>query len=209
MLDTVKENPVPTIIAGLSIGWLVAKGSSDSSSSRSRRDGSDYRRVRTYPRAYEQHPYDPYNEEEYYRQTQRQTQPEHHEASKGASMKKRAGEMGSRARSQATHAGEQAQARARRTAGRAEHVMEENPLAVGAATFALGAMAGLMLPGTQTEDEFMGSTRDRAVEKAQSSARDTMGRAKHVAERTAEEAKETAKEETQKEKEKAKSEKSS
>ncbi len=26
MLDTIKENPVPAIIAGLSVGWLVAKG---------------------------------------------------------------------------------------------------------------------------------------------------------------------------------------
>ena len=44
--------------------------------------------------------------------------------------------------------------------------MEERPLALGAAALALGVMAGLMIPSTRKEDELMGETRDRLMERA-------------------------------------------
>ncbi|HET9227826.1 MAG TPA: DUF3618 domain-containing protein, partial [Thermoanaerobaculia bacterium] len=44
--------------------------------------------------------------------------------------------------------------------------MEERPLALGAAAIALGVVAGLMIPSTRKEDELMGETRDRLMERA-------------------------------------------
>ncbi len=39
MLDTIKQNPIPSILAGLSVGWLVAKGSSSSDGKAHRMQG--------------------------------------------------------------------------------------------------------------------------------------------------------------------------
>lgn len=52
MLDTIKENPVPSLIAGLSIGWLIMKGNEHDDTSR-RWDSSGYRRSYGYGRDYE------------------------------------------------------------------------------------------------------------------------------------------------------------
>lgn len=43
--------------------------------------------------------------------------------------------------------------------------MKDNPLAVGAATFALGAVAGLSLPSSELENRALGRTRDAIVDR--------------------------------------------
>jgi len=48
-----------------------------------------------------------------------------------------------------------------------DHYINENPLAVGAAAFALGAVVGLAIPATRYEGELMGETRDELLRKAQ------------------------------------------
>jgi ElaB/YqjD/DUF883 family membrane-anchored ribosome-binding protein len=48
-----------------------------------------------------------------------------------------------------------------------DHHINENPLAVGAAAFALGAVVGLAIPSTRYEGELMGETRDELLKKAQ------------------------------------------
>jgi ElaB/YqjD/DUF883 family membrane-anchored ribosome-binding protein len=58
--------------------------------------------------------------------------------------------------------------------------MRENPLTVGAAAVALGAAVGLTAPRTQTEDEWMGETRDALMERAQEVAEDTVQQAQKV-----------------------------
>ena len=220
MFDTIKENPVPSVLAGLSIGWLIAKGSS--SSSQDRYEGDRY--VRTYPRGgryyeredYGREPYyagrrgGAYREERYYDESDDyryadydESGARHEDNDEGRSASERAGDAASGAQQTAKRYGHQAQRQARRAASRSEEMMEDNPLAVGAATLALGAFAGLLLPSTRKEDELMGETRDRVVHQAQSAAQETAERAQHVAEKTAEDAKETAKEEAKKEKEKS------
>ena len=59
-----------------------------------------------------------------------------------------------------------------------ESTMRENPLALGAVALAVGAAIGLALPHTQIEDEWMGETKERLVERAQ----DVAGEALHKAE---------------------------
>lgn len=48
-----------------------------------------------------------------------------------------------------------------------DQYMDTNPLAVGAAAFALGAVVGLAIPATRYEGELMGETRDELLRKAQ------------------------------------------
>ena len=85
-----------------------------------------------------------------------------------------------------------------RAAGRAKgagrgltDLIESQPLIAGLVTAALGALVGVMLPGTRREDELMGSARDNLA----SQAREAAERAREVAQKTFDEAKETAKQE--------------
>ncbi len=70
--------------------------------------------------------------------------------------------------------------------------MEENPLAMGAAALAIGVVAGLMIPSTQKEDEMMGETRDRLVDRAREVGEEALEKGKHVATAAVETLKEEA-----------------
>lgn len=59
--------------------------------------------------------------------------------------------------------------------------MEERPLAIGAAALALGVVAGLMVPSTRKEDELMGETRDRLMERAREVGEEALDKGKQVA----------------------------
>jgi hypothetical protein len=89
------------------------------------------------------------------------------------------------------HYAEEAGIRGRRVARRAgrqvmrvergfENTIKENPLAIGAVALAVGAAIGLSLPSTQTEDEWMGATKERLVDRAE----DFAGEALHKVEST-------------------------
>ncbi|MDQ2669326.1 MAG: DUF3618 domain-containing protein [Gemmatimonadota bacterium] len=81
--------------------------------------------------------------------------------------------------------------RARRTRGWAEHQMDENPLVMGAAIMALGAVVGSLVPTTRKEDELIGRKRDELMDRARS----TMHEAREVIGATARETMESVKEE--------------
>lgn len=85
-----------------------------------------------------------------------------------------------------------AQYQAQRLEDRFQRVMRENPLAVGAAAFALGAAIGLAVPETDREDQLMGEARDTVVEKAQAVAQDTMQKVQGVAEQAGQAAQQAA-----------------
>ena len=59
-----------------------------------------------------------------------------------------------------------------------QRLVNENPLAVGAAAIAVGAAVGLALPKTQLEHEYMGEASEKLVDKAQQVARDAMDKVK-------------------------------
>lgn len=69
--------------------------------------------------------------------------------------------------------------------------IETQPLVAGLITAAIGALVGIVLPGTRREDELMGGARDNLA----SQAREAAGRAREVAQKTFDDAKETAKQE--------------
>jgi hypothetical protein len=60
--------------------------------------------------------------------------------------------------------------------------LDEQPLVVGAAAIAVGLVAGLLVPGTNREDEMLGETRDEMWQRAREKGRDVLQKGKHVAE---------------------------
>lgn len=70
--------------------------------------------------------------------------------------------------------------------------MEESPLAMGAAALAIGVVAGLMIPSTRKEDEMMGETRDRLMDRAREVGEEALEKGKHVATAAVETLKEEA-----------------
>lgn len=103
----------------------------------------------------------------------------------------RASHAMSAARSRATDLRYGAADRARRTRGWAEQQMDENPLVLGAAVLALGAVVGSLVPTTRREDELIGPRRDELMDRA----RGRMREAREVLGATARETLESVKEE--------------
>jgi hypothetical protein len=62
-----------------------------------------------------------------------------------------------------------------------QRLLWENPLAIGAAALAVGAIAGLALPQTERENQLMGEARDNLVEQAKSVAAETLDKVQQVA----------------------------
>ena len=59
-------------------------------------------------------------------------------------------------------------------------LLDENPLKVGAATLALGFVAGLVLPLTRKENEMMGETRERLLERAREAGQDALTKGQKI-----------------------------
>lgn len=76
---------------------------------------------------------------------------------------------------------------ARRTRGAWERLLEEEPLVIGLAGLAVGALAGASLPRTDSEDALFGEARDEAVATAAQRGHDVAEKARESAEETARE----------------------
>jgi ElaB/YqjD/DUF883 family membrane-anchored ribosome-binding protein len=96
-------------------------------------------------------------------------------------VKETAGEWTHDTAERVSHLGHQAKEGAMRAGRGFQHLIQENPLAVGAAAVAVGAVVGLALPSTRIEQEYMGETSEKLVDKAQQVARDAMDKVKTAA----------------------------
>jgi len=116
----------------------------------------------------------------------------HKVADVAESVKERASDLGHRTREKASELGGLTREKAselkyqtRNQARRAQtgfwQMMEENPLAVGVATLTLGLLGGLALPSTRKEDELLGETRDRLVDRIEEVGREALDKGKQVA----------------------------
>lgn len=93
---------------------------------------------------------------------------------KTAELRRRAGEKGAQMKEKARHGYEQG-------CETLKHTAEERPLAVGLGFLAIGVIAGMLLPSTRKEDELVGPTRDRLVNRSREVAEDAVDRGKQVA----------------------------
>jgi Protein of unknown function (DUF3618). len=66
-----------------------------------------------------------------------------------------------------------------------DRYINENPLAVGAAAFAIGAVVGLAIPSTKYEGELMGETRDELLRKAQDKGSMLLDKTRHLVDEAA------------------------
>lgn len=189
MTETVRQNPVPALLAGIGIGWLLMKSREVDGHAAYRRT----ERYRTSPEFRYGYGYDT--------STGAMGRMAGHTresvAETAADVRERISDVTARAQetlSDATaRAQEQAQVRGQQVRGQFERLMQENPLAMGACALACGAALGLLLPSTRKEDELLGGARDTLVESARETAQETMQKVQRVAEEAQHAAQEGAK----------------
>lgn len=116
----------------------------------------------------------------------------HKVADVAGNVREHASDLGHKTREKASELKYRTQSQARRAQTGFWQMMEENPLAVGVATLALGVLAGLSLPSTRREDELLGETRDRMVDKIEEVGREALDKGKQIAETTVETLKDEA-----------------
>ncbi len=81
------------------------------------------------------------------------------------------------ARERAGRVSSSAHAQAQRVRGGYDRLVNEQPLALGAIGFAVGAVLAALAPRTHAEDEWMGSASDRLAERTKDMAREQLDRA--------------------------------
>ena len=192
LVSAVRENPIPALMVGVGLGWLIfgarrSDGSRSRSryvSGRSRRRGLNDVSLRAgYVEDFDEYGEYPAEPRTVYGTTRGRQQ----ETGIGESVKERAGELADRAQDVAGTVAEQTRVQAERL----EDQFYENPLAIAAATLALGVAAGLAVPSTRAEVELVGEARDRLVDRVRDVARETGEKVTQVAERVMEEGQET------------------
>ncbi len=77
--------------------------------------------------------------------------------------------------------GRRAQRKGRQATRTVQRAWQQNPLLMGAASAVLGLMVGMAIPETEIENEYMGETRDNALEEVQQTVRDTVGKVQNAA----------------------------
>jgi ElaB/YqjD/DUF883 family membrane-anchored ribosome-binding protein len=80
------------------------------------------------------------------------------------------------------------------TARQARSVAEENPIGLAIGAFAVGFVAGMLIPSTRVEDEKFGSVADDVKDKIKETGQEAVERGKQVAQDAAQSAQETVKE---------------
>lgn len=199
IVETIKQNPVPAALAGFGLAWLFMAGNKDSQAERYYRYDT-----RVYP---------------YPQEGQRPQGVSDRVSDRVSEVERKASETAHRVRDEARHTAQEVRDRAeqltheaqqqteelrqeaeyqvRRARHGFQQMLEENPLAVGAAAVAIGAAIGMAIPSTRQEDELMGETRDRLVDRAETTAQQTMEKVKTVAEKATTAAEEEAKREAE------------
>ena len=99
-----------------------------------------------------------------------------------SSVRDAAGSAADTTRRQFHDLSDQATQKARAASGQLKNTLQDNPMALGLAALAAGAIVGLTLPSTRIESEYMGETRDRLFDQAKSVAQDAAQKVQRVTE---------------------------
>ena len=173
VVEGAKQNPIPALMIGAGVAWLLMDRS------RNKGNGHSYRN--------ESSQYSPRGErnyasgEDYYRSTE----PAYSDVDYGRSTGWRDESSSSSWRetgtSRAMSARDSARQTVRRTQNQLQRMLNDNPLLVAAAAVLAGAAVGASLPETERENRLMGEARDSVVDRAQEAARDAADTVKEVA----------------------------
>ena len=166
--DVVWRNPIPVALIGLGLGMIAMRAFR-------RGNGYDYD---------ERHSSSRMPRQSY---TDRQTEygwdrTEHTSTGSLNRVKETASDLAHRSTDALNNLSTRAKDTASSVGTRVEHMFRENPLAVGAVAIAAGTAVGLMLPSTRFENEYIGETSERLVDKAQEVAREAIDKVQSAAE---------------------------
>lgn len=213
IVDTLKQNPVPTAMVAFGVGWLWThrRNSSITGQEIDRRQTGyygAYDRDRPYRQtnSWQYRTYDKGMDSDRIRRTANQAQDMTGQAA--SQVQDRAGQMmsqaqgqigewGDQAQGQMNRWGDQAQGQIQRVRGEFDHLLQENPLGVATVALGLGAVAGLMVPETRQENQWMGEKRDEMLDQAQDRARDMAQDTVEKVQQVAGKAQDAAKQEAQ------------
>lgn len=192
LVDVIRDNPLPVIAVGAGVTWLLTQRSrSDVSGDRMARyayTGPDRRQGESWQHGG--------GIKSRVGETVSGVKDTVSEATSGiadraSELAGEVGELKNRAQEKVGDLRGQARRQGARLKTNLEHAAEENPLTVAIGAAIVGLALGLLLPGTEREDEVMGSARDQLVDRAEKTA----DRVKEAAVEAGREVKETVKSE--------------
>ena len=164
LVEVIRENPLPVIAVGAGVTWLLTQ--------RSRSEVSGSRMARYAYTGPERRQGESWQSGGGIRgrvgSTVSGVKDSVSEAA--SSVADRAGEIKERAGERISELGDEARRRTRRIKTNLEHVAEENPLALAIGAAVVGLALGMLLPGTERENEIMGPARDQLVDRAERTA---------------------------------------
>lgn len=174
LVDTITHNPIATLMAATGIGWMLYRQNHEGSSYASYRgDGSE---------------------------SSLKDKISDVKASAGRA-KQQAGDAAHRAsenlRQGTGHIKHSTRVQARKVSQGFNHMLDEQPLALGALGIALGALIGSSLPSTRQEDRVMGEASDKVTGKAKQAAERTYDKAAEAGKEIKEDVKQDMREESQ------------
>jgi ElaB/YqjD/DUF883 family membrane-anchored ribosome-binding protein len=183
LVEVIRENPLPVIAVGAGVTWLLKQRShgeiSGNRMARYAYTGPERRQGDSWQRSS--------GIKERIGEAVSGVKEKVSEAAGG--IADRASELASGTQERAEDIGSRARRQTRRVKTNLEHAAEESPLAVAIGAALVGLALGLLLPGTERENEMMGSTRDHLMDRAEKTAE----RVKDAAAEAGREVKETVK----------------
>lgn len=169
LVNTVKNNPVPTLLTAVGLAWLMS-GQNKSTPAYQTHSTQTHSTGDSTASRYGTHA---------------DTSTSH----SAANIKHRAADMTSHLRDQAQQSSESLRHQGQRARAGFSQLLEEQPLAIGALGIAVGALLGGSLPSTQAEDRLMGGTRDKLADKATHQVKETYEKAADLGQKAAQEVK--------------------
>lgn len=166
---SVKQNPLPVTLVGLGVAWLMMSGRQQDAPAEGAHAGGTLREMRG--RAGES--------------MQRVSGAASSAATRISETTQAARETFSSAaagaRERTARMGETTQRQFYRAREGYQHMLQEQPLALGAIGLAMGAIIAAALPRSRREDELMGEARDELADQAREAGREHIEKARHVA----------------------------
>ena len=186
LVETLRANPIPAAMIGIGTAWLVAKARSSREGGEGRRRYSGNGRVsRSYSNVYPGGYGSNDTGERYGAVGTLGSGKLDSITDQGRSAME---DLSSRAQSAADSVRDTTRRTTRAAQLKLEDVLQNNPLALGAAAAVIGAVVGMSVPQTDTENEWMGDARDSVVDRAKEmagNAADRVGEAADNIERVA------------------------